>query len=157
MLRGRSGSQLNEILPVPIELNEGETIEAHTHNHTSHITDVLVSSYHSVESPHHQSQSYIVWQITITVNDLDFSSIKLYKRYSEIYQLYLDLKQVYGDGSAGVKVPAPPPKDIWSLERVYMSKRWLEERRKGLQWFLSSVLLDPVMQRSSVVKSFVLS
>ncbi|RCK64807.1 PX domain-containing protein YPT35 [Candida viswanathii] len=152
--KSHSVSQLNKVLPVPIELNHGETLETHQLNHLNHITNVLVGEYHLISGEF--GKSYISWQIKITINDLDYSSIILYKRYNDIYQLRQDLLHVF-QGSKDVNIPDLPPKDTLSVDRFLMSKNWLEDRRKGLQWFLSNVLLDPVFQNCNVVKSFVLS
>lgn len=151
--KSNSISQLNKVLPVPIELNNGESLEEHQINHLNHITNVIVGEYHLISGEY--GKSYISWQIKITINDLDYSSIILYRRYNEIYQLRQDLLHIFHD-SREVNIPELPPKDNLSIDRFLMSKNWLEDRRKGLQWFLSNVLLDPVFQNCNVVKSFVL-
>lgn len=152
-------SQLNKVLPIPIELHNGESLEQHQHNHLNHITNVIVGEYHLISGEF--GKSYMTWQIKITINDLDHSSIILYKRYNEIYQLRQDLLKIFpntiNNNNNNNNVPSLPPKDNLSLDRLLMSKNWLEERRKGLQWFLSNVLLDPVFQNCNVVKQFVLS
>lgn len=164
MSRKKSSSvtQLNNVLPIPIELNAGEDLQTHQHNHQSHITDVRVGEHHLVQGNTTATNSstsgqgqYIVWQVKITINDLDYSSIVLYKRYLELLQLYNDLRQYY-KGQQDIVIPKPPPKNSFSFERLVMSSSWLEDRRKGLQWFLSSVLLDPVLQNGPIVKQFVL-
>lgn len=157
--RERSASQLNNILPLPIELRDGETIESHTKNHISHITDVKIGDHHLVTGQGawaFRGKLYVVWQIKITINDLSYSTVTIYKRYREILQLWADLEEYYSEDKE-IVIPQPPPKDVISVDRVLMSNSWLEERRKSIQWFLSSVLLNPVMQKSPVVKQFVLS
>lgn len=156
--KSNSISQLNKVLPVPIELHNGESLEQHQQNHLNHITNVIVGEYHLISGEF--GKSYMTWQIKITINDLDYSSIVLYKRYNEIYQLRQDLLKIFPPHDHTITtniVPSLPPKDNLSLDRLMMSKNWLEERRKGLQWFLSNVLLNPVFQNCSVVKQFVLS
>ncbi|KAI5967921.1 YPT35 [Candida margitis] len=159
--KSNSVTQLNNVLPIPIELNSGEDLQTHQRNHQSHITDVRVGEHHLVQGnttssvSSSQPQKYIVWQIKITINDLGYSSIVIYKRYRELLQLYNDLQQYY-KGQSDIVIPRFPPKDSFSFERLVMSRNWLEDRRKGLQWFLSSVLLDPVLQKGPVVKQFVL-
>ena len=160
-----SVSRLNNALPIPIEMNSGEDLQTHQHNHQSHITDVRVGEHYLVRgsttttSSYSSSSSstgqYIAWQIKITINDLEYSSIVLYRRYLEIIQLYYDL-QLYYKGDSEIVIPQPPPKDSFKFERLVMSSSWLEDRRNGLQWFLSSVLLDPVLQKGPVVKQFIL-
>ena len=163
--KANSVTQLNNILPIPIALNSGEDLQTLKHNHQSHITDVRVAGHHLVQgnarngatntSSSSTNGQYIVWQIKITINDLDYSSIVLYKRYLELLQFYYDLEQYY-KAQNDIVIPKPPPKDSFSFERLVMSNNWLEERKKGLQWFLSSVLLDPVLQKGPIVKLFVL-
>ncbi|KAL6451312.1 YPT35 Endosomal/vacuolar adapter protein YPT35 [Candida maltosa Xu316] len=152
--KSNSVSQLNKILPVPIELHSGETLEEHQENHLNHITNVIVGESHLIQGEY--GKSYISWQIKITINDLDFSSIVIYKRYTEIQQLRHDLLKIF-HGDVTINIPELPPKDNLSFDRLLMSRNWLEERRKGLQWFLSNVLLDPVFQKCNVVKDFVLN
>ncbi|KAI5956488.1 YPT35 [Candida jiufengensis] len=183
--RSNTITKLKNILPAPIELNNGESLESHKQNHKSHITDVRIGDHHLIKGDY--GSSYIVWQIKITINDLDFSSIILYKRYSELLQFYnelrvkynktadskrkksknrvineiedeiIDLEEEYDDTSnLNIIIPSLPPKDSLSFDRFIISKNWLEERRKGLQWFLSSILLDPILQNDPIVKKFVL-
>lgn len=155
-------SQLNNALPIPIEMNSGEDLVTHQRNHESHITDVRVGEHYLVRgsttttsSSSSSTGQYIAWQIKISINDLDYSSIVLYKRYLEILQLYYDL-QLYYKGDSEIVIPQPPPKDSFKFERLVMSSSWLEDRRNGLQWFLSSVLLDPILQKGPIVKQFIL-
>lgn len=157
-----SVSKLNKILPVPIELHNGEEIESsnphsnHPNNHNnklSHITDVIVGENHSITGE--SGSPYMVWSIKITLDDSIYSSILIYKRYREIHKLRHDLADYFKD-DPGVMIPPLPPKDSLSLDRLFESKNWLEERRKGLQWFMSNVLLDPVFQGCPIVKEFML-
>ncbi|KAI5964106.1 YPT35 [Candida pseudojiufengensis] len=176
--RSNTLTKLNNILPAPIELNNGESLENHKANHKAHITDVRIGDYHQIKGDY--GLSYIVWQIKITINDLDFSSIILYKRYNDLLNFYNELKQKYNNrpqnnnriindlendiddiidinnNNLNIIIPNLPPKDSLSFDRFIVSKNWLEERRKGLQWFLSSVLLDPILQNDPIVKKFVL-
>ncbi|KAK6457041.1 Phox homologous domain-containing protein [Scheffersomyces xylosifermentans] len=157
-----SVSQLNKILPVPIELHDGDqdieqstnNAEARKANKLSHITNVLVGEHHLVEGE--SGKSYIVWSIKIILDDSEYSSIVIYKRYNEILKFYQDLVAYYKNSSSTI-IPALPPKDNFSIDRLFMSTNWLEERRKGLQWFMSNVLLNPKLQDSDVVKQFILS
>lgn len=135
-------TQLNSILPVPIELeNHADDLD------TSHVTDVLVGDYHLIGE---NASSYVVWTIKVTINDSSYSSIVLYKRYSEIEELRLKLVSVYPRES----IPLLPPKNAFSILRITMNETWLEERRRGLQWFLTSVLLNPRYQTE--VREFLL-
>lgn len=42
--KSNSISQLNKVLPVPIELHNGESLEQHQQNHLNHITNVIVEN-----------------------------------------------------------------------------------------------------------------
>ncbi|QEL61210.1 hypothetical protein SBP28_003250 [Candidozyma auris] len=44
----------------------------------------------------------------------------------------------------------------FSLSRMWFSDSWLESRRRGLQWFMTYVLLNPKYQHSPVITQFVL-
>lgn len=154
-----SVSRLNKILPVPIELlNEDDDIEesqtsASTTNRLSHITNVLVGEHHVVEGE--VGKSYIVWLIKIVLDDSEYSSIVIYKRYNEIAQFHQDLVSRYQNNSTAI-IPSLPPKDSFSIDRLFLLNNWLEDRRRGLQWFMSNVLLNPKLQNSEIVKDFIL-
>ncbi|KAK6465583.1 Phox homologous domain-containing protein [Scheffersomyces coipomensis] len=169
-----SVSRLNRILPVPIELhNDEEDIESvdninrvngsgdsrnNTHQSPkkqklSHITNVMVGEHHLIEGEY--GKPYISWAIKIVLDDSDYSSIIVYKRYSEIEQFHQDLLHHY-QNTKSTLIPNLPPKDNFSIERLLLSNNWLEERRKGLQWFMSNVLLNPKLQDCEVIKKFIL-
>lgn len=148
--REDSVSRLNKILPVPITL-EDRTPSAQHFDSTSHITDVLVGDYHIIEGE--IGKPYIVWSIRIIINDLNYSSILIYKRYSEIESFRNKLVASYKD----VDIPRLPPKDNLNFQRYLWSSNWLETRRKGLQWFMTNVLLNPKLQHNEIVTEFVLS
>ncbi|KAK6201306.1 Phox homologous domain-containing protein [Scheffersomyces amazonensis] len=170
--QSNSISRLNRVLPVPIELHNDESedddsggagdgqgqgqdtgTKAKRVSKLSHITNVLVGEHHLIEGEH--GKSYITWAIKIVLDDSDYSSIVIYKRYSEIEKFYQDLMHHY-ENTKRVLIPALPPKDNFSIERIMMSNNWLEERRKGLQWFMSNVLLNPKLQDCDVIKKFIL-
>lgn len=125
-----SVAQLNRLLPIPIEL------ENHAgDNEISHVTNVLVGDHHIVGD----TSGYVVWTIKVTLNDSAFSSIILYKRYSDIEKFRTNLVQAHPREN----IPNLPPKDAFSVLRMLKLENWLEERRRGLQWFLTSILLNP--------------
>ncbi|KAM9911345.1 hypothetical protein OXX69_003603 [Metschnikowia pulcherrima] len=151
MANKRKQVKLEQVAPVPIKLSEG--VNAHEHvTEASHITDVLVGEYHII-SGEGLSGSYTVWTIRVVINDALHSSILLYKRYSDIEKLRHKLTKTY----PGDEFPTLPPKDSLSLSRVWQSENWLEHRRKGLQWFLTNVLLNPKYQHCPTITNFVLS
>lgn len=153
--RNNSLSQLNHIVPVPILLNNNESIDK-TNNknkvHLSHISNVIVGDYHIIQGE--VGKSFTMWSIKIILDDLDYASILVYKRYSEIEEFRMQLLKQFSEYSSNI--PGLPPKDSFSLDRFFMSKKWLEDRRKGLQWFLSNVLLNLRFQNQEVVKRFIL-
>ncbi|EGW32234.1 uncharacterized protein SPAPADRAFT_61315 [Spathaspora passalidarum NRRL Y-27907] len=154
--KSNSISRLNEVLPVPIELHNGEDLEHHDPTETNtHVTDVLVGEHHLIQGT--AGKSYMVWAIKITLNDMDYSSIIKYKRYNEIVEFRSRLVDYFrhDDTSSNVRIPGLPPRDSFSFDRILLANHWLEERRKGLQWFMTNVLLDPVIQRCPIVKEFI--
>lgn len=137
--------RLNQVAPVPIQL------EDHGPNQLepTHISDVLVGEHHTIKGEN--GQSYVVWAVRIIVNDSIYLSIVLYKRYREMEAFRNKLVDEFG-----TEIPPLPPKDSMSLQKLTNPLAWLEERRKGLQWFMTNVLLNPRWQRSTVVRDFVL-
>lgn len=151
MLRGHSNSlsQLNKLLPVPITLEDRTPSNRHFLE-TSHITDVLVGEYHIIQGE--GGKPYIVWSIRIIINETTHSTVNIYKRYREIERFRAQLKKHHRD----VDIPALPPKDNFKVPRIVWSNNWLETRRKGLQWFMTNVLLNPKLQHSKIITDFIL-
>lgn len=145
-------TQLNSVLPVPITLDDVDNAQ---YNESSHITDVLVGDYHIIggEKESGGGSPYVVWSIRIILNDSMYSSILLYKRYSDIERFRNKLVQQF---PRATDIPQLPPKDNFSLQRMLLAGQWLETRRKGLQWFMTSVLLNPKYRKSDVVTEFIL-
>lgn len=135
---------LQRVLPVPIELDAPAALNEH-----ATVTDVLVGDHHVIQGDT-GGGSYVVWAIRVILNGLTHSLITLYKRYSDLEKFRNELVQVFGD------VPPLPPKDSISWARVALLPQWLEHRRKGVQWFLSNVLLDPKYATNSLVREFIL-
>lgn len=152
MLRGHSNSlsQLNRLLPVPITL-EDRTPPSRHFLETAHITDVLVGDYHIIEGE--GGKPYIVWTIRIIINESTHSTITIYKRYREIEKFRNELKKHHKE----IDIPPLPPKDNFRFQRMVWTNNWLESRRKGLQWFMTNVLLNPKLQHSNVITDFILS
>ncbi|ODV78632.1 PX domain-containing protein YPT35 [Suhomyces tanzawaensis NRRL Y-17324] len=149
MDRRNTLSQLNRVLPVPIQLHGDESgDESHS---SSHITNVMVGDHHVVEGQ--GGPSFTVWSIKVMLDESEYTSIELYKRYLDIERFQYQLKTEFA--AYNYNIPELPPKDSFSLERMTMSRRWLEERRRGLQWFLRNVLLNPMFQRSQAVREFI--
>lgn len=139
-------NQLNEVLPVPIELDTPADL------HASSITDVLVGDHHIIGGDASTGGAlYVVWLVRIVLKDARYSSIVVYKRYRDFEKLRSALVHEF----RGHDIPPLPPKDSLSFQRVVMSNEWLEHRRKGLQWFMTNVLLNPKYQNSENVKAFI--
>lgn len=145
-------TQLNRVLPVPITLDNVDNVQ---YNQSSHITDVLVGDYHIIggEKESGGGSAYVVWSIRIILNDSMYSSILLYKRYSDIEKFRNKLVYQFPRAS---DIPQLPSKDSFSIQRMFLAGQWLEARRKGLQWFMTSVLLNPKYQKSDLVTEFIL-
>lgn len=146
--RQNSLSRLNQALPVPIVLSNEEDLPQ-SYNF-SHISNVFVGDHHVIQGE--VGKPYIVWTVKITINESNFSSITLYKRYSDFFEFRKKIIHATGDAN----IPPLPPKDDFSLDRWIWSANWLEERKKGLQWFLSNILLNPKYQHLEVVSQFIL-
>ena len=93
-----------------------------------------------------------MWTVKVTLNDSAYSSIVLYKRYSEVEEFRKKLVKKHPKEK---NIPRLPPKDSLSVLRLMSQESWLEVRRRGLQWFLSNVLLNPVFVEE--VKEFILT
>lgn len=148
--QGHDHTRLKAVAPVPIQIVDG--VAGHEHfSETSHITDVLVGACHVIQGD--GSGLYVVWPIRIVVDEAPYSLILLYKRYSDIEKFRQKLTQEFRSD----KIAELPPKDSFSVLRMWLLDLWLEARRKGLQWFFTNVLLDPRYQHSPVITEFVLS
>lgn len=75
--------------------------------------------------------------------------IVIHKRYSDIYRLRQQIW--YAFPSLRHSIPDLPPKSIVSRFR----EKFLESRRKGLEFFLLNILLNPVFADCVFVKEFV--
>lgn len=141
---------LERIAPVPITMNG---IDDEENTAIALITNVLVGDYHEITGD--VGKPYVVWQIKITLGDSDYSSIHLYKRYLEFEQFRRLLIEAFPDDRS--TIASLPAKDNFAVNRVMQTRTWLEKRRRGLQWFLSNVLLNPKYQKLAVVTLFLLS
>ncbi|RKP31416.1 hypothetical protein METBISCDRAFT_26636 [Metschnikowia bicuspidata] len=113
----------------------------------------LVALLHHTVSGDGFSALYVVWTIRIVVDDAIHSLILIYKRYRDIYRFREQLVKEFPTDH----IPVLPPKDIFSLGRIHGLQLWLESRRKGLQWFMANVLLNPKYQHHQAITDFVLS
>lgn len=147
MARKRNDSvvQLNKVLPIPIQLDGTEEVD----NRLGNITNVIVGDHHVISGE--TGPSFVAWAVKIVINDLTYGLILVYKRYTEMEVLRNKLRAEFPD----TEIPELPAKDSLSVGRLFGYHEWLEKRRKGLQWFLSNVLLNPRFQKADVVKEFI--
>ncbi|CAL3972420.1 unnamed protein product [Diplocarpon coronariae] len=93
--------------------------------------------------------AFVVWNIN--VDTLRGGSLRIRKRFSEFDDLRNKLLQTFPKSAAAM--PPLPPKSVISKFRP----KFLEDRRKGLQYFLNCVLLNPEFSGTPVLKEFLFS
>lgn len=92
---------------------------------------------------------YTLWNVRFKLAKGGHITVK--KRYSDFESLHQVLARRYGKQ---VVVNALPPKN--SLFEDRFSGEFLERRRSGLEYWLNSVVLDPLLGYSGEVRRFVL-
>ncbi|GMM37367.1 Ypt35 protein [Saccharomycopsis crataegensis] len=92
---------------------------------------------------------YAVW--TITIETSAGSKYTIYKRYSDFVNLRELLIRYFPRNKP--EVPDLPQKRFFNN----LDNDFLQKRRMGLEYFLSSVMLNPVFSRSAIIKEFVLA
>ncbi|KAK9364017.1 Phox homologous domain-containing protein [Lipomyces starkeyi] len=93
--------------------------------------------------------AYVTWLCVIET--VEGRTIRFRNRYSEFCQLQNALSGEFPLLRAAI--PGLPPKSIISKFRP----AFLEERRRGLEYFLACIVLNPVFAGSTVVKDFISS
>ncbi|KAK9371239.1 Phox homologous domain-containing protein [Lipomyces kononenkoae] len=91
--------------------------------------------------------AYVTW--LCVVDTVEGRTIRFRKRYSEFCELQNALADEFP--SLRAAIPGLPPKSIISKFRP----AFLEERRRGLEYFLACIVLNPVFAGSTVVKGFI--
>lgn len=91
--------------------------------------------------------AFVVFNVVIET--LDGGTIEIKRRYSEFDALRRRLVQTFPRFEKAM--PELPPKSVVSRFRP----KFLEHRRKGLEYFLSCVLLNPEFAGSPVTKEFI--
>jgi len=123
--------------------------------------NVLVDDYTIVGDPD-KAGSYVVWKINVELkadlvpgdsqpNPSAVSTgryVEAHKRYSEFTAFRDKLIARYPELTAAI--PELPPKSVVGKFRP----AFLEKRRKGLEWFLSCVMLNPQLCNTPVVRSW---
>lgn len=91
-------------------------------------------------------QKFAVWSVTIETSK--GGQIHLLKRYSEFDELRNQLLESFPDHVT--EIPKLPPKKVFGN----LKNDFLVKRRRGLEFFISCVLLNPVLASSDIVKRF---
>ncbi|KAH3686713.1 hypothetical protein WICPIJ_002305 [Wickerhamomyces pijperi] len=165
-------TSLRQVSPEPIQLiinddsddtnSEGnqdqpsnETISSSTSNHNS--------PFHQ-HMPHIQSVEIIEATIlrdaktgskhttyTLLITSTKGQSLKLHKRYNDFVQLSQSLRAQYPQSK--IQIPKLPPKTL--MPGANFQVKFLERRRKGLEYFINSVLLNKVFHGSRAIARFI--
>lgn len=149
--RGSSMSKGSEDLahlePIPIRM------EDHTTAPTEYSAGTWAFSVHvgdySIVGELDKAGSYVMWLVTIEAEE--GAVIQARKRYSEFVTLREQLRSTFPNFTAAL--PELPPKSVVSKFRP----SFLEKRRKGLEYFLSCVLLNPQYCGTPIVRSWIFS
>ncbi|KAI0509119.1 PX domain-containing protein [Xylaria bambusicola] len=110
---------------------------------------VEVTDYVTVNGSATNIGAFVVWNIRVETLSGSFMVIR--KRYSEFDDLRWRLMRTFPGFEAAV--PELPPKSLISKFRP----RFLEQRRAGLQYFLTCIMLNPEFSGSPVLKEFLFS
>lgn len=137
---------LNQVPPEPIELIDHTTDDFSTSN--TWAKDVHIDE-HNVIQGNNRAGAYVVWVINIDTFGVAGGSIQICKRFSEFVTFRQELTRDFPNHAN--EVPPLPPKSIV----LRFKPKFLEQRRRGLQYFLLCVLLNPTFSSSTVVKSFI--
>lgn len=92
---------------------------------------------------------YVVW--TITIETTTGAKITVYKRYSDFIKLRDLLLHYFPKNKT--EIGELPPKRFFQNN---LDEAFLRKRRTGLEYFLNSILLNPLFSSSPLVKEFVL-
>lgn len=150
-------TRLAMVAPVPIQLvdedvddsdvpQDSNTVSSKKHA-SPWATDVHVGECTIVNGTN--NQRFAVWAIAIDTSK--GGHMRLLKRYSEFDTLRNKLLNAFPDHST--EIPRLPPKKVFGN----LKTEFLAKRRRGLEFFISCVLLNPVLGNSDIVKQFVSS
>ncbi|CCK68864.1 Ypt35p KNAG_0B04290 [Huiozyma naganishii CBS 8797] len=132
----------------------------------------------------HNGGKFAVWKITIVLQPVSRDKraaaatpqIHIYKRYSQFVtfreELLEELHEIKEEAVRvqdrertsklmAIKVPPLPPPvpwySYWQYQDVNMSKKWLMERRRGLEYFMNYVILNRCIVENckKVILSFI--
>ncbi|GME84989.1 unnamed protein product [Ambrosiozyma monospora] len=151
----RTGRPMLEILaPVPITLEDHSESGAHNDEHASTLfnngdiwcVNCFVGEPYSIEGTN--GGKYTLWQIEL--DTVRGGRIRIRKRYNDFVRLREQLVRKYGRQTVVMRLP---PKTVMFQDRF--NKVFLEKRRKGLDYWLHSVVLNPILCCAPEVKQFV--
>ncbi|CCH46294.1 Sorting nexin MVP1 [Wickerhamomyces ciferrii] len=174
---GRKKQKIRYLPPVPIQMVDNESDDEEVNNNTQETTEnhSVSNSQNNNDSHNHSNitvnrnsiktwakdvrigdctivsgqgagQKFAVWSITIETTSK--GQIHLLKRYSEFDSLRNILKIEFPKNNT--EIPKLPPKKAFGN----LNNDFLVKRRRGLEYFLSCILLNPVLANSETVKRF---
>lgn len=133
--------QLNMIDPNPIQIIDNTSAEDPAPGDVLSVRNVYIDSYSLIEGNYNdKTGAYVIWNIHLELqmpNTNAVSTVKIHKRYSQIERFRTAL--VHRFPSRIKQLPALPPKSFISKFR----NSFLDKRKKGLEYFLVSVFLNP--------------
>ncbi|KAK9450914.1 Phox homologous domain-containing protein [Limtongia smithiae] len=138
---------LTSVDPIPITMvdNSNDVSEADLWARSTWVGDYAIVEGNGKPG----SGSYVTWHCII--DTVDGKSIRFRKRYSDFVTLQHALMDKFPTLKAAI--PSLPPKSII----LNFKPAFLEERRRGLEYFLACVILNPEFANSDVVKRFISS
>jgi len=143
--RTASGSSMTYLPPAPIILID-HTSDPSERSSAAFARSVFVGDYTIVSGFPFTAGAYVVWNCV--VETLEGQKFTVIKRYSEFDGLREKLVQAFPKSKAAL--PSLPRKSVISRFR----SKFLEQRRQGLNYFLSCILLNPEFAGSPLVKEF---
>jgi len=108
------------------------------------VTDPIIVRT-SGDSKARRGPGYVVWLCTIELQDTAAAPIKVRRRYSDFVALRSQLCIAFPHHGR-LNIPVLPPKSYVSKFRT----PFLEKRRRGLEYFLASIVLNPQLYTHQV-------
>ncbi|KAK9473268.1 Phox homologous domain-containing protein, partial [Dipodascopsis tothii] len=135
---------LTQVDPIPI------TLVDHSMNNSGEGATMWAASAwvgdYVIVSGTGKAGAYVTWMCI--VDTAAGQTLKVRKRYSEFFALQRQLVTKFPHLRAAI--PSLPPKSLISKFRP----AFLEQRRRGLEYFLACVVLNPVFASCHLVKDF---
>ncbi|PBP21036.1 Phox-like protein [Diplocarpon rosae] len=128
---------------------QDNTDDGDSRNKACWARSVYITDFIIINGSKTQIGAFVVWNINVDI--LKGGSMRIRKRFSEFDDLRKQLLQTFPKSTAAM--PLLPPKSVISKFRP----KFLENRRRGLQYFLNCILLNPEFSGSPVLKEFLFS